>query len=640
MIRFFRQSLNTWPVKLFFLVLVAAFGLWGIKDVVLNNNTGASAQYVARVGGQTISPQQFLSMFNNQEQQVAQKLGSDPTPQMKREIAAAVLGQLVTQAAMTTEAKRLGVAAPISAIRDAIAHEPAFAGPDGKYSADTARAVLDRNHLSEEQLETLIGDDVRNRQIVDAARAGAHAPDTLTGQVFAFQRETRAADMVELPFASVPPPAPTDAQLHRWYENHPSVYSTPEYRKVRVVVLSAETVGKDLPVSDADLHKAYDAQRATFVKPERRSAQVVQMPDQPKAQAIAAAWRAGADWTKIQADAKAAGGDAVELDRSAQGAFPGSALGAAVFGASVPPAGSGAVLDPIHDELGWRVVRVTQIIPATTQGFEQVRDMLRQAIVAQQAAGLVYDRANKLDNLLASGTKLSELPSDLGLAGMEGTMDAHGLTQAGAPAPIPGPPELRDAIAKAAFAAKPDQPPHLVTVPVGKSGAEDYYALNVLAVTPPAKKPYDVVADAVRADWTADARRHVQDGVAAGILEAVKGGRSIDDAAKAKGLTVLRTALTGRTGPAPGVPPSLVAPLFTLRKGEPTMVETPDSFVVAVAAEIDDPNPKSDPAGYAQMQSALTQAFGRDIVVALETAIRNRRPAEVNDKLLDQIVQR
>ena len=55
----------------------------------------------------------------------------------------------------------------------------------------------------------------------------------------------------------------------------------------------------------------------------------------------------------------------------------------------------------------------------------------------------MYDRANKVDNLLGNGTPLDKLPSGLGLAGVNGTMDAQGNDLQGNPAPIPGPPALR-----------------------------------------------------------------------------------------------------------------------------------------------------------------------------------------------------
>ena len=47
-------------------------------------------------------------------------------------------------------------------------------------------------------------------------------------------------------------------------------------------------------------------------------------------------------------------------------------------------------------------------------------------MLADKAADLMYDRANKVDNVLGSGASLDEMPSDLGLVGVAGTLDAAG----------------------------------------------------------------------------------------------------------------------------------------------------------------------------------------------------------------------
>ena len=96
---------------------------------------------------------------------------------------------------------------------------------------------------------------------------------------------------------------------------------------------------------------------------------------------------------------------------------------------------------------------------------------------------------------------------------------------------------------------------------------------------------------------------HAQEQAAAKLLAAVKGGQSLADAAAVAGVTVRRTPLVTRGGAAEGMPPQLEQALFALKKGEPTMVETGDGFIVAVPAEIVEADPKADPAGYDQVRA-------------------------------------
>lgn len=428
-----------------------------------------------------------------------------------------------------------------------------------------------------------------------------------------------------------PPPAPPEAVLQRWYDNHPDLYSTPEYRRIKAVVLSPETLAKDIPITEADLRAAYDARKAQYVKPERRSVQVIQVPDQAKAQALAAEWRGGADWAAMQQAAQAAGGSAIALDDVLEIGLPSAELGRAVFGATPE-----TVSDPTHGLAGWQILKVTKVSPGTSQSFEQMKDALRQQVLAEKAADLIYERANKVDNILASGSGLDELPSDLGLVGVSGTLDAAGNTMDGKPAPVPGGDAVRQAVIAAAFQAHKGDPPRLTEVPL-KPGGSAYYALTVEAVMPPAPKPFAQIRDTVLADWTRDAVRHTQNAAAAKLLTAVKGGQTLAAAAAAAGLTVTHTPLSGRAEPVAGMPAALLRPLFELKPGEPTMVEQPDGFTVAVPAQIEPPDPKSDPADYDQVRAFLGRSLGQDVNEIFVQALRDRAQPRINQPNLDSI---
>ena len=63
----------------------------------------------------------------------------------------------------------------------------------------------------------------------------------------------------------------------------------------------------------------------------------------------------------------------------------------------------------------------------------------RDRVIAGKAADLIYDRANKIDNVLGNGSALDDLPGDLGLVGVAGTLDADGNTAEGTAGADPRP---------------------------------------------------------------------------------------------------------------------------------------------------------------------------------------------------------
>ena len=632
MLATFRRSLNTWPARLLFLLLVAAFAMWGIGDVIRNlGRSGAPAS----VAGHRIEFPELQEAYQRNLTQTTRSMGiSDPSPDIRRSVAMQSIEQVVTQTALKAEAERLGLAVPDGALRRAVFDMPAFHDKSGKFERALMDNVLRNNGMNEPRFLALLREQLLQQQMLDAVAAGAASPDQMARQVYAFQHEKRVADAVRIPLAGAPaPPAPTDTQLQRWWADHPDRYSTPEYRRIKAIVLSPETVAKDVQLSDEDLKAAWDQHKAEFNTPERRSVDVILTQDEAEAQKLAEQWQAGADWATMQAEAAKLGAAPVELSDATRSEFPAPELGDAVFATpedTVPP--------PVHSALGSHVLKVTKVEPGKAETFEEARDALRARVVAEKAADLIYDRANRIDNLLSSGTGLDALPGDLGVAAVTGTLDAAGDTPGGQKAPIPGPEGLRQAVAAAAFQAKPGDAPKLTPGPNGPDGSQSFFAVTVDSIEPPKPRPFDQVAAQVQADWTADQVRREQESVAANLLHALEQGHPIAEAAAAAGLKVERLPPAGRDSPTEGVPRQLLGPLFALPKpGAATMVETPEGFVVASLAAIDDPDPKADPVGWGQVRDALGHAVGTDMQEIFAAAVRDRANPYVNPTAIDSL---
>ena len=233
--------------------------------------------------------------------------------------------------------------------------------------------MLRNNGLTEARFLDMTRGDLAQRQLLGAVSAGTATPEVLLRPLYQSQFEKRSADMVEFPLAAAPEPtAPTEAELQRWYDNHPDRYSAPEYRRIKAVVLSPQTLAKDIPISDADLQAAYEQRKAQYVKPARRSAEVISVADEAKAKALADSWRDGADWAAMQKAAQDAGGSAIALDDASEREFPDAELARTVFAATPD-----TVTGPEKGALGWRIVRVTKVTPGSEQSFDEVKDALR-----------------------------------------------------------------------------------------------------------------------------------------------------------------------------------------------------------------------------------------------------------------------
>ena len=629
MLSAFRKFLNTRAARLFFIVLIIPFVLWGVADVVRNMGQETA---LATVGDRRIEPGEFQDAFRNQLNQVTRRLGTstEPTPAIRRGVAAQTLDGLIFQSAIAGEVRRLRLAVPDEALRQAVFDIPAFRGRTGTFDRQTFEAVLRQNNFTEARFLEQMRADLAQRQLMETVQVGVGVPQSLLRPVYAFTRETRVAETVDLPFAAAAEPLePSADDLRRAYADDPGRYAAPAYRHIKAVAITPDTVAKDIDVSDADIAAFYDSHRTEFGTTETRSLQVLVSQDEAAAARLAEAWRAGKDWSTVEAAAKEAGASAVSLDDADRAGIPGTELADAAFAATPE-----TVVGPVKSAFGFQVLRVTKVTPGTEQTLDQVRDAIRSRIARERAVDQVYARVRKLEDVLSSGATFDEIPADLGATVLGGTLDAKGLTKDGEPAPLPGTPALRQAMLTAAFALPKNDPPRLTEGP-----DQSWFAITVDDETAPASRPYEAVEVLVRENWERDTRRKEQEVVAARLLAAVRAGGSLDDAATVAGLRVERTPPISRSAPTPGVVPQLIQPVFALKPSEATLVETPDGFLVARLAEVAAPDPAADTTGAAQIRTALLQSLTEDVAATYASALRERAKPTVNRAMLESLSQ-
>ena len=426
MISQFRRYADSWFAKGFFLIMAVSFVGWGISGDLFRL-MGPPA-WVARVGGQTIEIPAFQTEYQRAMAQETRNLasGQEPSAELRRRVGQQTLERMIAQAALSMVLQDLRIVTPDDALAATVRAMPAFKGSDGAFNRAVFATVLQQNGFTEARFMAQLRSDIAQRQLLSALSGSAAAPDTEVKPLYASEFEKRAADMAVFPLSASPAPAaPDEAALNRWYENHPDLYTTPEYRRIKAIELSPQSLAPEIAITDEDLHTAYDEHKADYVTQEKRSAQVISAQDEAKAVALAAKWRTGADWTAMQAAAQADGAAAITQDDAPEVQFPDPDLAKAVFSAPAD-----AVSAPVHGQMGWFVVKVTKIAAGSVTGFDQARDALRIRILASKAADILYERANKLDQLLGNGTGLDDLPGELGVVGVAGTLDAKGDTQA------------------------------------------------------------------------------------------------------------------------------------------------------------------------------------------------------------------
>lgn len=613
-----RKGSKSWLVYGLFGILIVAFAAWGIGDIFTSRGL---SKPVLEVGDFTYSQQDFDRDLSRRLQQFRQQ-GLNINAQQFAALGGVeqIISQQTSQLLLRLYADRLGLTIPQAVAVADIQNNPAFRNALGQFDRDQFLSVLGQNGLSEAGYVQIRQDEMRMQQLTGPTFGALSMPPVLADRVFAYLNETRTAEFLVIPDASMAEVKdPDQATLEKFYKDNIAQYQRPEYRAFAALHLKAEDFAKDVKIADDQVKKAFDERQAEFATPESRAVEQVVVQDQAKADAIVAAVKGG----KSFADAvkETTGGAPVDLGEVSKDKLPD-----AIAEQSFALAADG-VSAPIKSPFGLHVVHVKSITPGSAKTFDDVKDQLRQELALGQAGDAMVSVINQLDDTLAGGATIEEAAKQLQLPVQKyEAVDSSGKDRAGKDANVI--PEILQ-LAQSTESGQTS----LVTALSDSS----YAVVQVTGVTPAEARPLTEVAEQAKQDWLTKARRDAADARAKEIGDKVKSG-DLASIGKSMGLELQASKPFTRDQGDGVIDPSLAQKLFALKLGEAATGRSADGAIAARVSAITPAKPEESKDKVAEISKALSGTMRKDLYAEFLVALGQNVKVVRNDDVIQKML--
>ena len=550
MLEAMRRGAQTPVAKLLFGLLCVSFAIWGVADVF----NGWGRGYVAKVGHTEISAEEFRRSYQDEldriSRQTKQRLSAEQghTFGLDRQ----VLAQMIAGAAVEAHAGQLGLALSDKALAEGIQSDPNFQ-TNGKFDRQGFEGLLRQIGLTEQGFLELRRKDELRGAIIGALLKSQTVPKPLFDLMHAYNQEKRVIEWIKIDPEAVTVAEPDEATLKKRYEDDKAKYMTPEYRKVQVLMLTADDLKKDTVISDDEIAKAYEDDKDSYNTPEQRRVQQIAFKDRAAAELALKALR---DGTKTFADvAKEAGAKDTDVDL-------GLITKKALIDPKVADVAFSLEKDKYSDVVDGRfatvIVRVTQIEPGTTRSLADVKDQVRDKLATDKAHSDLQNKRDEVEDARLAGKTLKEVADQLKLGFKEiPATDATGLAPDGKP--VMETPDIRKIVARAFAPDSNDDSAVDLT--------NDGYAwVNVLSTEAPKQKSYDDVKDDVKKDYMSSEHHRLIDELAKKMADKVNAGESMTSLeAEAKSKVEKTDPITRKTIPQ-SITQAMVTQAFALPK--------------------------------------------------------------------------
>ena len=524
------QGVFAWIILL---LICIPFALWGIQNYL---DVGKETPVV------TVGDKDFFQRdVNRAYAEYSQKLaGMGVDEQTLKQQA---LNKLIRDEVLLQYVQDQGLVVTDDAVRSFISSLQYFQ-VEGRFDKKQYRALLAAQNMSSAEFEHRIRNALIMEQfqhsILDSSFATAYDVD----RFLKIQNQQRDFEYVTIPLPKVTE-TPSDEEVQAYYQQHQKDYQTPEMVAIEYIELSLPELAAKVQATDQELQAFYEEHQDLYRTEERRKISHILFAAGKEGDEAALA---RAQKARERAETEDFTALAKELSDDKFSAKQGGDLGLFSVGTMEPAfeeAASklkeGEISEPVKSAYGYHLIKVTELVPATTKPLSEVREEVKKAFQKSSAENTFYELSEILtevsfeqpDNLLAASDAT-------GIPVKKNELFARDSKQGIA---------AEDAIREAAFSEEVLQGNDSEPIELG---TDRLVVLRVVEHQPAATRPLQEVRASVIAALQRSKARQQAEELAERIKRQLLAGESLQKLADAQGLELQkRTAVTRDKGDLP-----------------------------------------------------------------------------------------
>lgn len=404
MISTFSKMHNSLFTKIILTITALSFmSLFGVSGYI---NSANSNKPVIKVDNLEISQSEFNYMLQKELSKLKDmdSANSEEAEARKAEISAELAKIKLDDLLLENTMKKFKVDVTDSLVSQIIQISPQFLN-NGQFDREMYKWYMNKNNLTEKDLVAEIKRNIGRKILVETQVEGFKVPEVLQSQMQKVLGQRRTFKYIKLAAADAKiDRKPSQEELDQYYEDFTEDFRVPEKRDVKILSLPLETIEKSINVSDDEINTYYKEHIEEYEQPEKRHVLQLAFEDEESAKK-AEAELAAKDFMAVAAENGQSAedtdfGDVAKSDLSDE-------LADVVFSLA-----KGQISEPENINGGWQILKVTDIIPASSTPRAQANAQIKKTIQEERAYDGSYELMTSIEDKLGAGVSLADIAKE------------------------------------------------------------------------------------------------------------------------------------------------------------------------------------------------------------------------------------
>ena len=569
-----RSVQDSWAAKSILILTALSFmSLFGVSGYL---SSAGKNRPIIKVDDIIVYQDEIRNQYN-QELQAAKNLfgdNIDVNDNMKNAILQNIVQKDLVNAILQKTSEDLNVSISNDLVKKIIYSQAEFMDANGNFSLDKLRRLLNASGWTEQRYIDTLRKDIEKQHLVQNPVENINIPNFMNKYLAQLENQKKIFKYIEIRPESLKVDRQiSQEELEQYYQDFAAQFEEPETRNVSFIELSVDKLASKVTPSETDIKNYYNENINQFVIPENRNVLQMVFDNQDDADKAFAALNAGGDFYNVAKQFAKQDKAATQLGEVSKDMLIAD-MSDAVFDLK-----TGDYTNPIKSELGWHIMKVTNIIPKKETSLAAARHKIIDAIRKEKAYDEAYNAVAEIEDKIGAGATLESIAEEYNAR----INKVIGLNEEGKSKSAPA--SQNKLIASTDFidAAFSYNSGEISQVLEGDNG---FTIVRVDSITDAHPKELSEVKDEIQKMWEANEKNAIAQEIINDVTHDIENGDEIGDVGRRFELPVKTTKAIKHTENFAGLSRIQIEELFQEKLGTPQLISNDEVNLIVVPTKV------------------------------------------------------
>ena len=569
-----RSAQDSWAAKSILILTALSFmSLFGVSGYL---SSAGKNRPIIKVDDIIVYQDEIRNQYN-QELQAAKNLfgdNIDVNDNMKNAILQNIVQKDLVNAILQKTSEDLNVSISNDLVKKIIYSQAEFMDTNGNFSLDKLRRLLNASGWTEQRYIDTLRKDIEKQHLVQNPVENINIPAFMNKYLAQLENQKKVFKYIEIRPESLKVDRQiSQEELEQYYQDFAAQFEEPETRNVSFIELSVDKLASKVTPSETDIKNYYNENINQFVIPENRNVLQMVFDNQDDADKAFAALNAGGDFYNVAKQVAKQDKAATQLGEVSKDMLIAD-MSDAVFDLK-----AGDYTNPIKSELGWHIMKVTNIIPKKETSLAAARNKIIDAIRKEKAYDEAYNAVAEIEDKIGAGATLESIAEEYNAR----INKVIGLNEEGKSKSAPA--SHNKLIASTDFidAAFSYNSGEISQVLEGDNG---FTIVRVDSVTDAHPKELSEVKGEIQKMWAANEKNAIAQEIINDVTHDLENGDEIGDVGRRFELPVKTTKAIKHTENFAGLSRIQIEELFQEKLGTPKLISNDEVNLIVVPTKV------------------------------------------------------